>query len=207
MKTILLSALVAGMLVACGSPETRTAVAQSGADSTTPPPLPVGSGVQEVVAYPNPQASPSASPGVSSTVSEDNLKRRFQLRELQRVSVKVGEHTLKLWVMDTDAKRAEGMMWLTEKEVKDDEGMIFVFPEPQPLSFWMQNTLLGLDIIYLTPQGCVLNIVEGKPLREDPLPSKGNAQYVIELKVGMSKKFGIKEGMTLTLPRNLKARD
>lgn len=207
MKTFLLSALVASLLVACSEPSKVTAGAAPVPNKETAPNMLRGGGVAEVLAHPIPQASPSSSPGVSSTVSEDNLKRRFQLRELQRVTLKVGEHTLKLWVMDNDAKRAEGMMWLTEKEVKDDEGMIFVFPEPQPLSFWMQNTLLGLDIIYLTPQGRVLNIVEGKPLREDPLPSKGNAQYVIELKVGMSKKFGIKEGMTLNLPRNLKARD
>ena len=99
------------------------------------------------------------------------------------------------------------MMWLTDADVKDTEGMLFVFGDAQERGFWMQNCPLGLDICYMDPKGKVISIVEGKPYREDSLPSKGKAQYVLELKVGRAKKFGIHPGTVLDLPKNLKPKD
>lgn len=106
--------------------------------------------------------------------------------------------------MDDDSKQQEGMMWLTEKDVKDDQGMLFVFGSPAQQSFWMQNTLIPLDIIYIDAKGKVLNIVHGKPRDESPLPSTGPAQYVLELKDGMAARYRIGPGTVLTIPANAK---
>lgn len=104
--------------------------------------------------------------------------------------------------MDDDAKQQEGMMWLTDKDVKDDQGMLFVFPSAAQQSFWMQNTLIPLDIIYIDAKGKVLNIVHGKPRDESPLPSSGPAQYVLELKDGMAARYRIGPGTVLKIPAN-----
>ena len=135
------------------------------------------------------------------------LQRIHQLADLESRKVKVGANTLSIWLMDDDSKREEGMMWLTDADVKDTEGMLFVFGDAQERGFWMQNCPLGLDICYMDPKGKVISIVEGKPYREDSLPSKGKAQYVLELKVGRAKKFGIHPGTVLDLPKNLKPKD
>lgn len=135
----------------------------------------------------------------------DISNRLFQLRDLSTVSIKLPRATVSLWVMNSESKEAEGMMWLTEKDVKPDQGMIFVFGDESPRSFWMQNTLIPLDIIYITAKGKVLNIAGGKPRDETSLPSSGPAQYVIELKQGQAAKFGVQPGTILDIPKSLKA--
>lgn len=134
-------------------------------------------------------------------------QRLHQLAELETKKMVVNGHTLTVWIMDNNSKRAEGMMWLEDRDVKDTEGMLFVFKEASPQSFWMQNCPLGLDICYIDPKGKVLNVGEGKPFDESGVPSKGAAQYVLELKVGRAKKFGIKAGTVLSLPKDVKAKE
>lgn len=134
-------------------------------------------------------------------------QRIHQLNELETKKMTINGHTITVWLMDDASKRQEGMMWLEKKDVKDAEGMLFLFSAPADQGFWMQNCPLSLDITYLDPKGKVLNTVVGKPWDEASLPSKGKAQYVLELKVGMAKKFGIKPGMTLKLPPGVKSKD
>jgi uncharacterized membrane protein (UPF0127 family) len=137
----------------------------------------------------------------------DKPLRIHQLRTLNKRKFKVNGHELTVWIMDDDSKRAEGMMHLEDKDVKDTEGMLFVFKNSQPRSFWMQNCPLGLDIVYLDPKRKVLNIGAGKPYDESGVPSQGAAQYVLELKAGRAKKFGIKPGMVMDLPKDVKAKE
>jgi len=135
------------------------------------------------------------------------VERIHQLIDLEKRTMKVGNTTLTVWLMDDDSKRAEGMMWLVDKDVKDTEGMLFIFKDAATRGFWMQNCPLGLDISYIDPKGKVLNVGEGKPYSEETVPCKGQAQYVLELKVGRAKKFGIHAGTILTLPEHLTAKE
>lgn len=136
-----------------------------------------------------------------------NPNRMFQLRELQRVNIKFGKKVIPSWVMDTEMKRQEGMMYLTESEVKENEGMIFVFKRAQPLSFWMRNTILPLDLMYLDAKGRVLNVAMGRPFDESPIPSAGPAQYVLEMRFGSARRLGIRSGSLLTIPPSVKAKE
>lgn len=137
----------------------------------------------------------------------DKPERINQLKDLKTRKMTVNGHTLTLWIMDNDSKRAEGMMYLEDKDVKDTEGMLFLFDTAEPRSFWMRNCPLGLDICYIDPKGKVLNVGVGKPFDESGVPSEGDAQYVLELKVGRAKKFGIKPGTILKLPTDQKSAD
>lgn len=136
----------------------------------------------------------------------DSLNRTFHLGDLQRVTLKANGHDISAWVMDTDPKREEGMMWLNADDVRDDDGMIFVFPDAKPQSFWMKNTILGLDIIYISKDKKVVNVQRGLPQDTTSLPSAGPAQYVLEMKVGSAKRLGIGPGTSVSIPGDVKSK-
>lgn len=169
---------------------------------TTPPEPKVA--VQAPAPAPPSAAAPQEPP---KPKSEDNILRKHQLRTLKKVELRAGAHRIQAWVMDTASKREEGMMWLTEEEVNDNEGMLFVFKNAAQRGFWMQNTYLPLDILFISASGKVLNIQRGNPLDETSLPSKGPAKYVLELKAGRAAKMGLKAGAGIVIPQGLKAAD
>jgi uncharacterized membrane protein (UPF0127 family) len=147
----------------------------------------------------------------SASAQVPNLNRVHQLSSLKVVKLKAANHELEAWVMDTDAKNAEGMMFLTDKEVKPNQGMIFLFPKIQPSDsshgFWMHNTLIPLDIIYISASKKVVSIAEGKVQDDTSLLAKAPYLYVVELKQGTAKKLGIKPGTKFDIPANLKWAD
>lgn len=136
----------------------------------------------------------------------DIANRIFQLRELEHATITGGRQPVDAFVADDDVKAAEGFMWVTDKDFKDNQGMIFILASSKVQSFWMQNTLIPLDIIYIATDGKVVSIAHGKPRDETSLPSTAPANYVLELKDGMAAKLGIKPGTKLTLPTTLKYR-
>jgi len=105
--------------------------------------------------------------------------------------VTAGSHTIDAFVADDPLKEQEGLMWVTNTDLKDDQGMLFVMENAGQQGFWMRNTLIPLDIIYIGADMKVVNIVHGKPRDETNLPSSGPAKYVLELKDGMASKLGI----------------
>ena len=89
--------------------------------------------------------------------------------------------------------QARGLMFRTE--LGDFEGMLFPSPVPQPRSFWMKNTPLSLDIIFVGPDGRVLNIAaDTVPYSLDSVTSNGPASAVLELRAGRAKALGIVPG-------------
>lgn len=138
----------------------------------------------------------------------DHVKeRQFQLKDLERVAIEIDGKKLWVWVMDSNEKRAEGMMWLEKRHVQPDDGMLFVFPAPAELSFWMRNTLVGLDLAFIGPDGKILNVEKGLPLNEAGIPAAGKAQYVLEMLEGAFERNGIRAGMTVKIPKTVVAKD
>lgn len=161
-----------------------------------------------------PEASATTGTTGASTTSttptppaDDIQGRKFQLRNLAVQDIKANGNTIHCWIMDTEAKRQEGMMFLKDGNVKADEGMLFVFRDIQQGTngFWMHNTILPLDIIYIADDGKVLNIQKGQPFDETSLPAKGDYSYTLELKQGQAKKFGIGEGSKVEIPAGITA--
>lgn len=133
---------------------------------------------------------------------KDIDNRLYPLDSLKKVTLKAGSAPeVNLWVMDDPGKEAEGMMYLSDSDVKENEGMIFVFPDEDNRSFWMENTKIGLDIIFISQAGKVLNIQKGVPMSRESLPSEGKAKYVVELKSGRGAKFGFVKGATIAIPK------
>lgn len=138
---------------------------------------------------------------------DDNPSRIYQLRDLETAKVKIGKNVLTLWLMNNNSKREEGMMFLQDKDVKADQGMLFVFLAAEEQGFWMHNTFIPLDVAYIGADKKILNVAVLKALDETSVKSKGKAQFVLEMKKGAFERLGIKPGMTVEIPADVKAWD
>ena len=114
------------------------------------------------------------------------------------VSMKIGRETFILEVADTPKLRETGLMH--RKSMAADHGMLFVFEHRQFLRFWMRNTLIPLDILYVDAAGRVATIRQMKPLDETGVSSTEAVVYTIELNEGAAARAGVKEGDVLQLP-------
>ncbi|MGD1009082.1 MAG: DUF192 domain-containing protein [Candidatus Aminicenantales bacterium] len=96
----------------------------------------------------------------------------------------------------SDEERARGLMF--REKILPDQGMLFVFETEDIHSFWMKNTLVALDMLWLDSEKRVIHIAaDVPPCKEDPCPSYGPglpARYVLELKGGEAAADGIKVG-------------
>lgn len=117
---------------------------------------------------------------------------------LRTVSMKIGAETFVLEVADTPKLREIGLM--NRKSMPADRGMLFVFEHRQFLKFWMRNTLIPLDILYVEASGRVATIRQMKPLDETGIESSEAVLYAIELNAGAAARAGVKEGDVLQLP-------
>ena len=112
-------------------------------------------------------------------------------------------HRFRVWIADTEPHRQQGLMYV--KDLKPDRGMLFVFDAPQIASFWMKNTLIPLDILFVAPDRRVIRIAASTtPLALAPIDSLGVVRSVLELRGGTAERLGIRPGARLTstaLPR------
>lgn len=101
----------------------------------------------------------------------------------------------KAYTVERAASPAEqecGLMY--RKKMPRHVGMIFPFDPPRPATFWMENTVLALDLVFVDPDNRVLSIAQGKPFSRDILDSRGVAAAVVELNLGEAKRIGLKPG-------------
>lgn len=97
---------------------------------------------------------------------------------------------LNIEIADTPGARQLGLMY--RKELKPTDGMLFIFPDDEKRSFWMKNTYVELDMVFIDDHGKVVNVVErATPLTETPRESAGPARYVLEILGGQASKWGI----------------
>lgn len=103
------------------------------------------------------------------------------------------EHRYKVEVAQTSAQQSKGMMFRTK--VSPGTGMIFPMQPPRPASFWMRNTLVSLDLLFIGADGRIRNIVaDAVPHSEAPLNSIGDVAAVLELAGGEAARAGFKPG-------------
>ena len=103
-----------------------------------------------------------------------------------------GTDTVVAEVARTNAERAEGLMY--RDAVPDGTGMLFVFPDVAPRSFWMRNTYVDLDIAYMGPDFRIVSIKQMTALDEVSVPSDAPAQYALEVRQGWFEENGIGVG-------------
>jgi uncharacterized membrane protein (UPF0127 family) len=111
-----------------------------------------------------------------------------------------GDFSFTVEIADDDAERAEGLMF--RDSLAPDAGMLFDYGEERMTSFWMQNTLIPLDMIFIGGDGLVKHIhVNARPLDTTSIPSKFPVRFVLEIPGGRSVEIGLKDGDRMDHPR------
>jgi uncharacterized membrane protein (UPF0127 family) len=109
------------------------------------------------------------------------------------IATKTGVHAFTVELADNDAEREKGLMF--RRELPEGRGMLFDFHREQEVGFWMQNTYIPLDMIFIRGDGRILRIVENtEPLSTRIIPSGGPVRAVLEVIAGTARKLGIAPG-------------
>lgn len=94
---------------------------------------------------------------------------------------------------ETDEDRTRGLMW--RRSMEEEQGMLFIMDQQEMQSFWMLNTYISLDILYIDEAFRIVTIRKNtQPQTLDPVPSSQPARYVLEVKGGYCDRHGIREG-------------
>ena len=117
-------------------------------------------------------------------------------QSLPITTIRVGPHTVAAEVASTPDQRTLGLMY--RFSLPADHGMLFVFPEPQPLAFWMRNTFIPLSIAYIDAEGRILNVAEMAPRSDASHPSRGDALDALEMRKGWFADKGVGPGTRVT---------
>ena len=120
---------------------------------------------------------------------------RLPAAELQPLEIasKKGVHVFAVELASTAEEQAKGLMF--RRELPEGQGMLFDFHREQPTSFWMKNTYIPLDMIFIRGDGRILRIAENTvPLSEALVSSGGPVRAVLELNAGTARKLGITPG-------------
>jgi uncharacterized membrane protein (UPF0127 family) len=108
-----------------------------------------------------------------------------------------GEHRFTVEVAGTPEQQERGLMFRTS--LAGDRGMIFPYDPPQEASFWMKNTLIPLDMVFIGADGRVVRVAaNATPMSLDPIPSGAPVSGVLELRGGRAAELGIRKGDLVT---------
>ena len=103
-----------------------------------------------------------------------------------------GEKTFSIEVADDPVERERGLMF--RRSMGDDHGMLFVFPGEGEIAFWMKNTPMPLDMVFIDGDGEIQAIKRGEPFSTANVSPAAPVQFVLELKAGTAGKAGIEAG-------------
>jgi uncharacterized membrane protein (UPF0127 family) len=104
-----------------------------------------------------------------------------------------GRHTFEVELADNDASRAQGLMY--RRSLAPDRGMLFDFKRVEPISMWMQNTYVSLDMLFIRPDGTIARVAtNAEPLSTRTIPSGEPVLAVLEVVAGTAARLGIKPG-------------
>ena len=108
-------------------------------------------------------------------------------------------HEFRVWIARTPQHRSQGLMFV--RTLDPDRGMLFVFPAPLVASFWMQNTYIPLDMLFVQGNGRISNIAAStRPLTTDPYNAVARVVAVLEVPGGTAERLGIRAGDRVELP-------
>jgi uncharacterized membrane protein (UPF0127 family) len=139
--------------------------------------------------------------GSATTASQAPLERSPAGLEQAALTISSsnGEHRFTVEIARTPEEQAQGLMF--RNEVPGDRGMIFPYDPPVQVSFWMKNTFVPLDMIFIGPDGKIGRIAANTvPMSLDPVPSIDPVSAVLEIAGGRAAALGIKEGDKVSWP-------
>jgi uncharacterized membrane protein (UPF0127 family) len=137
---------------------------------------------------------------VAPTVQKDVKFKKEGTIEILRMS---GEHVIKLdiEIAETDEERAQGLMY--RQSMGGTQGMLFIFETERPQSFWMKNTYIPLDIIFIDKDFRIVDQYLGAdPKSNKSIRSRRPATYVLEVNAGFCRAYNTGPGMTVKMERD-----
>jgi uncharacterized membrane protein (UPF0127 family) len=180
-RLLMLSAVVAGM----GACSPRTAE-----QAPTTNPVPAASTNSAAAELPEPMVR---------TVFDRDIQTRPNSR-LQTIKLYVGAHELETELALTELQIRTGMMFRTN--ILEHEAMLFVFPVPHQVGFWMKNVQVSLSCAYIDSEGVILETHDMTPFEEAPIDSESaRVQFVLETKQGWFERHGIGPGVLIRTER------
>ena len=147
--------------------------------------------------------SVAAKADASGPSATGNAAVPSQLKDFPRDSLVIqrsaGRDLFQIWVATTPAQHQQGLMWV--RQLAPDQGMLFLLDSPRPMTMWMKNTYLALDMIFTDESGRILGITRNtKPLSEALITSPPKVSAVLEILAGESQRRGISVGDRLIYP-------
>lgn len=145
----------------------------------------------------NPDSKPARKPEVSvieqpAENSKPSFRKDGELRFLKRKSNEEIAR-INIEVADNEAEKEQGLMY--RESMAEDNGMLFLMGTEEIQTFWMKNTIISLDILYVDSERRIISIHENcTPYSLDHIPSLKPALYVVEVNAGYTAKHGIKVG-------------
>jgi len=139
--------------------------------------------------------------GVAAMTTASRSQNAQETLRQENLVVQSGDqtHRFVVEVAETDRQRSRGLMY--REEMAADHGMLFVFDGEGERFFWMKNTPLPLDIIYIGATGDIVSIAaDTTPFSEKVIPSGEAAKFVLELNAGTSASLGIDVGDKVSSP-------
>ncbi len=126
-----------------------------------------------------------------SSITEPQFKKEGELSFLNQQGDTITN--IDIEIADQLERRMQGLMYRSKMAM--NRGMLFIFDEQEEQDFWMKNTKISLDIIYINSDKHIVTIYKHtEPYSETPIPSFKPAMYVVEVNGGFCDKYGIKEG-------------
>ena len=114
-----------------------------------------------------------------------------------RFPIKIGDQVVQMQVAALPNEMEKGLMFV--KAMGENDGMVFVFSAPQPMGFWMRNTLIPLDIGYLDADGTLKEVYPMYPHDERSVRSVARRQLALEMNQGWYSRHGVKPGAKLDM--------
>jgi uncharacterized membrane protein (UPF0127 family) len=123
----------------------------------------------------------------------------FPQAKLEIAEGKKVKHTFDVWLADSPRRQAQGLMFV--RTLPATRGMLFVHESPKPMSMWMKNTYIPLDMVFIDARGLIQQIVENtKPHSLDIISSTRPALAVLEIAGGEAKRLGLHPGQRVLHP-------
>lgn len=117
-----------------------------------------------------------------------------------------GPAVVSVEIADDEAERAQGLMF--RRSLPENSGMLFIYDQPRQVSFWMRNTLIPLDLVFLDDTGTVRHIHRNaRPLDETPIPGAAVGDpnperlMIVEVAAGEADRLGLSVGQPMAHPR------
>ena len=127
--------------------------------------------------------------------SENDSVIKFEKDGELTFTTKSGDYItqIDIEIADTNPKRMQGLMF--RESMKENRGMLFIFPTEEFQSFWMKNTVIPLDMIFVNAKREIVNIHKNTtPYSEQTYPSTSPSKYVVEVNAGFTDNYNIKPG-------------